>query len=157
MAFRFEKLTLKAQEAVVRAQELALEKGNSQIDPLHLLAALLTESDGIVGPILEKLGVNRGQLDKTVQAELGHFAKVSGGAQPQGSRELNQVLETAQREADAMKDEYVSTEHLLLALTKVESKAKNILQTQRHHRRRPSEGSANRSRQHARNRPNARG
>jgi ATP-dependent Clp protease ATP-binding subunit ClpB len=127
MAFRFDKLTLKAQEAVVRAQELATDRGNAQIDPLHLLAALLTENDGIIGPILERIGVNRQQLDSIIQAELKHFAQVSGGAQPQGSRELNQVLEAAQREADAMKDEFVSTEHLLLALAKVDSKAKNIL------------------------------
>ncbi|MBU4272007.1 MAG: ATP-dependent chaperone ClpB [Planctomycetes bacterium] len=127
MAFRFDKLTLKAQEAVARAQELAADRGHAQIDPLHLLAALLAESDGIVGPILEKIGVNRGQLDQVVQAEMKHFAKVSGGAPPQGSRELNQVLKTAQREADAMKDEFVSTEHLLLALAKVDSKAKNVL------------------------------
>jgi len=127
MAFRFDKLTIKAQEAVAGAQELAADRGHAQIDPLHLLAALLTESDGIVAPILEKIGVNRSQLDQIVQAELKHFAKVSGGAPPQGSRELNQVLETAQREADTMKDEFVSTEHLLLALAKVESKAKNVL------------------------------
>src|SRR3990172_13381214 len=114
MAFRYDKLTLKAQEAVTRAQELAAERGNAQIDPLHLLAALLGENDGIVGPILDRVGVNRGQLDKIVQAELGHFAHVSGGAQPQLSREMNSVLEAAQREADAMKDEFVSTEHLLL-------------------------------------------
>jgi ATP-dependent Clp protease ATP-binding subunit ClpB len=127
MAFRFDKLTLKAQEAVVRAQELATDRGNAQIDPLHLLAALLTENDGIVGPILERVGVNRQHLDSIVQAELEHFVQVSGGAPPQGSRELNQVLEAAQREADGMKDEFVSTEHLLLALAKVDSKAKNIL------------------------------
>jgi ATP-dependent Clp protease ATP-binding subunit ClpB len=127
MAFRFDKLTLKAQEAVVRAQELATDRGNAQIDPLHLLAALLTENDGIVGPILERIGVNRQQLDSIVQAELEHFVQVSGGAPPQGSRELNQVLEAAQREADGMKDEFVSTEHLLLALAKVDSNAKNIL------------------------------
>ena len=127
MAFRFDKLTLKAQEAVARAQELATDRGNAQIDPLHLLAALLTENDGIVGPILERIGVNPQQLDSIIQAELKHFAQVSGGAPPQGSRELNQVLEAAQREADAMKDEFVSTEHLLLALAKVDSKAKNIL------------------------------
>jgi ATP-dependent Clp protease ATP-binding subunit ClpB len=127
MAFRFDKLTLKAQEAVARAQELAADRGHAQIDPLHLLAALIGENDGIVGPILDRIGVNRGQLDKIVQAELGHFARVSGGAPPQASRELNQVLEAAQREADTMKDEFVSTEHLLLALTKVDSKAKNIL------------------------------
>jgi ATP-dependent Clp protease ATP-binding subunit ClpB len=127
MAFRFDKLTLKAQEAVVRAQELATDRGNAQIDPLHLLAALLTENDGIVGPILERIGVNRQHLDSIVQAELKHFVQVSGGAPPQGSRELNQVLEAAQREADGMKDEFISTEHLLLALAKVDSKAKNIL------------------------------
>ena len=109
------------------AQELAADRGHAQIDPLHLLAALLAENDGIVGPILDKLGVNRGQLDKIVQAELGHFAHVSGGAPPQGSRELNQVLEDAQHEADAMKDEFVSTEHLLLALAKVDSKARSVL------------------------------
>jgi ATP-dependent Clp protease ATP-binding subunit ClpB len=127
MAFRFDKLTLKAQEAVVRAQELATDRGNAQIDPLHLLAALLTENDGIVGPILERIGANRQQLDSIIQEELEHFVQVSGGAPPQGSRELNQVLEAAQREADGMKDEFVSTEHLLLALAKVDSKAKNIL------------------------------
>ena len=127
MAFRFDKLTLKAQEAVVRAQELTTDRGNAQIDPLHLLAALLTENDGIVGSIFERIGVNRQQLDSIIQTELKHFAQVSGGAPPQGSRELNQVLETAQHEADAMKDEFVSTEHLLLALAKVDSKARNIL------------------------------
>ena len=127
MAFRFDKLTLKAQEAVARAQELATDRGHAQIDPLHLLAALLAESDGIVGPILDRIGVNRGQLEKIAQAELGHFARVSGGAAPQVSQELNRVLEAAQREADTMKDEFVSTEHLLLALAKIDSKAKNVL------------------------------
>jgi ATP-dependent Clp protease ATP-binding subunit ClpB len=128
MAFRFDKLTLKAQEAVAGAQSLAADRGNPQIDPLHLLAALLNEKDGgIVGPILDKIGVNRAQLDKIVEAELGHFAKVSGGAPPQPGSELNKVLEAAQHEAEAMKDEFVSTEHLLLALTKVDSKAKNVL------------------------------
>ena len=127
MAFRFDKLTLKAQEAVTAAQSLAADKGNPQIDPLHLLAVLLAEKDGIVGPILDKIGVNRAQLDKIVEAELDHFAKVSGGSPPQLSQELNKVLEAAQREAETMKDEFVSTEHLLLALTKVDSKAKNVL------------------------------
>jgi ATP-dependent Clp protease ATP-binding subunit ClpB len=127
MAFRFDKLTLKAQEAVSHAQELAADRGHAQIDPLHLLAVLLTEQDGIIGPIFERIGVNRGQLDRIVQAELGHFAHVSGGAPPQLGPELNRVLEGAQHEADAMKDEFISTEHLLLALTKVDSKAKNVL------------------------------
>ncbi|MGA2798046.1 MAG: Clp protease N-terminal domain-containing protein, partial [Thermoguttaceae bacterium] len=76
MAFRFDKLTLKAQEAVAGAQSLAADNGNPQIDPLHLLAVLLNEKDGgIIGPILDKIGVNRSQLDKIVEAELGHFPK----------------------------------------------------------------------------------
>jgi ATP-dependent Clp protease ATP-binding subunit ClpB len=127
MAFRFDKFTIKAQEAVQRAQQLAADRGNPQIDPLHLLAALLVETEGVVRPILDKVGVNRGQLDGIVEAELNHFPKISGGASPQPAQDLVQVFETAQREADGMKDEFVSTEHLLLALTKVESKAKKIL------------------------------
>ena len=106
---------------------MAAERGHAQIDPLHLLAGLLAEGDGIVNPILQRIGVNRSQLDRIVEAELGHIVRVSGGAPPQVGRELSQVLEAAQREADAMKDEFVSTEHLLLALTKVDSKAKNVL------------------------------
>ena len=128
MAFRFDKLTIKGQEAVMAAQSAAADRGHAQIDPLHLLAGLLAEKEGIVGPLLDRIGANRAQLDKIVEAELSHFAKVSGGATPQPSRELNEVFDAAQREADGLKDEFVSTEHLLLALTKVESKAKRILQ-----------------------------
>ncbi len=127
MAFRFDKFTIKAQEAVQRAQELAAQRGNPQIDPLHLLSALLTEADGVVRPLLDKIGANRGQLESIVESELSHFPKISGGAGPQPAPELINVFETAQREAETMKDEFVSTEHLMLALVKVESKAKRIL------------------------------
>lgn len=78
MAFRFDKFTIKAQEAVQRAQELAADRGNPQIDPLHLLAALLAESEGVVRPIFDKIGVNRQQLDTIVESELGRFPKMSG-------------------------------------------------------------------------------
>jgi ATP-dependent Clp protease ATP-binding subunit ClpB len=127
MAFRFDKFTIKAQEAVQRAQELAADRGNPQIDPLHLLAALLGESEGVVRPLLDKIGVNRQQLDAIVESELSRFPKMSGGAPPQPSQELTQVFEAAQREAATMKDEFVSTEHIVLALTKVDSKAQRIL------------------------------
>lgn len=127
MAFRFDKFTIKAQEAVQRAQEIAADRGNPQIDPLHLLVALLAETEGVVHPLLDKIGVNRGQLDSIVESELNRFPKMSGGASPQPSQELVQVFEAAQREASAMKDEFVSTEHLILALTKVDSKAQRIL------------------------------
>src|SRR3984957_10572930 len=127
MPFRFEKLTIKAQEAVQRAQELAASRGNPQIEAIHLLAALLGEPEGIVGTLLEKIGANRGQLQTIVHAELSHLPRASGGAPPQISANLAAVLETAQREADVMKDEFVSVEHLLLALTKSDSKARQLL------------------------------
>ncbi|MFH1918428.1 MAG: ATP-dependent chaperone ClpB [Planctomycetota bacterium] len=128
MAFPFEKLTIKAQEALERAQSLAADRGHPEIDPLHLLAALLGESDGIVGSIIDRIGANRRQLEGIVDAELGHFPKVAGGAPPQPGSALSRVLQAARELADAMKDDYVSTEHLLMALAKVDSKARNILQ-----------------------------
>jgi ATP-dependent Clp protease ATP-binding subunit ClpB len=127
MAFRFDKLTIKAQETIQHAQELATDAGNPQIEPLHVLAALLDEPEGIVRPVLDKIGANWGQLAQVVRSELGHLPKTSGGAPPQLSRDLNSILETAQQEATSMKDEFVSTEHLLLALTKTASKAKDVL------------------------------
>jgi ATP-dependent Clp protease ATP-binding subunit ClpB len=128
MAFRFDKLTVKSQEAVQRAQHLAVEKGHPEVDPLHLLAALLDEEDGVARPILEKVGVNLAQLRRQVQAELDRRPQVSGGSQPGANRQLMAVLEAAMQEAAAMKDEFVSVEHLLLALTKQESPARQMLQ-----------------------------
>ncbi len=127
MAFRFDKLTTKAQEAVQRAQDLAADRGNPQIEPLHLLAGLLAETEGVVGPVLDKIGVNRQQLDRIVAAELGHLPKISGGSGPQVSEALQKTLEAAQRLATQMQDEFVSTEHLLLALAQADSKVKSVL------------------------------
>jgi ATP-dependent Clp protease ATP-binding subunit ClpB len=127
MAFRMDKLTIKAQESIARAQSLAADLGHPEIDPLHLLASLLDETEGIVGPVLDKIGANRPRLTQIVKSELGHFPKVSGGASPQLNQGLARVLEAAQQAAADMKDEFVSTEHLLLALVKTDSKAKNVL------------------------------
>jgi ATP-dependent Clp protease ATP-binding subunit ClpB len=127
MPFRFDKLTHKSQEAVQHAQELAAEAGNPQMEPLHLLAALLSESEGVVRPVLDKMGVNVSQLAQIVDAELKHLPRSSGGAPPQASRELMTVFENAQGEAGVMHDEFVSTEHLLLALVKTPSKARETL------------------------------
>jgi ATP-dependent Clp protease ATP-binding subunit ClpB len=128
MAFRFDKFTIKAQEAVQAAVELAAERGNPQVTPVHLLAALIGEREGIVRPLLEKIGTDRGHLERIVEAELSHLPKVSGGAQPQPDQELVKVFEAAAGESHQMKDEFVSTDHLLLALAKVPSKAKNVMQ-----------------------------
>jgi ATP-dependent Clp protease ATP-binding subunit ClpB len=128
MAFRFDKLTIKAQEAVAGAQNMASERGNPEIDPLHLLSTLLNEKDGLVRPVLEKIGVRLPQLAEQVMSELNRLPKSSGGSQPNPNRGLTQVLEGSAKEAEQMKDEFVSTEHLLLALTKNTSTAKNLLQ-----------------------------
>jgi ATP-dependent Clp protease ATP-binding subunit ClpB len=127
MAFRFDKLTQKAQEAVQRAQEMAADAGNPQIESLHLLSALVDEQEGIVRPLLDAVGVNQQQLRQMITAELSHLPKASGGAPPQLGAELSRVLEGAQQAATEMKDDFVSTEHLLLALTRVKSKAQDTL------------------------------
>ncbi len=128
MAVRFDKFTVKAQEAVQRAQGLATDRGHQQLDPLHLFAALLEEEQGIVRGLLGKVGANVGQLTKMVESELRHLPRVSGGdGQLHLSSSLNQVFDSAQEHARRMKDEFTSTEHLVLALAAVESKAKELL------------------------------
>src|SRR5687767_893963 len=113
MAFNFNKLTLKAQEAVAGAQSLAQERGNPEMTPLHVLAALVKESEGVVKPLFEKIGVNLRQLDSTVMSELNRLPKSSSSSTPQPSAECRDVLESAARISTEMKDEFVSTEHLL--------------------------------------------
>jgi len=115
---RFDKLTIKSQEAVAEAQSRASTRGHSQITPAHLLAALLGQPEGSTVPILQKIGVSVDRLQAALEALLGRQPKVSGGAQPSLSPAASRVLEAAFREADARKDEYVSTEHLLLAIAR---------------------------------------
>jgi ATP-dependent Clp protease ATP-binding subunit ClpB len=118
MAIRWDKLTVKAQEAVQRANELASEHGNAELLPVHLLAALLEDKEGIVPPVLEKIGVGPQAVLSEVYREIEKLPKVSGGAAQAGmSDALNQLLDRAFKEASNFKDEYVSTEHLLLAAT----------------------------------------
>ena len=123
---RFDKLTVKAQEAVVRAQEMAQERGHSEITPLHLLSALTAEEGGVVGPILQKLGANLGRVRQLVESELQRLPKTSGTQLGMG-RVTDEIFTRAQKEAERLKDEYVSTEHLLLALSDVKSEAKELL------------------------------
>jgi len=115
---RLDKFTQKAQEAIAEAQELALQYNNSQIEPEHLLAALLMQDDGVPVQIVGKLGADPGRMLTDVEAKLREKPKVYGTATQVGiSPALAQVLQVAQREAEQMRDEYVSTEHLLIALT----------------------------------------
>ena len=120
MAIRWDKFTVKAQEAVQRATELASEHGNPELMPVHLLAALLEDREGVVPPILEKIGAGTQVVLNDVYREIERLPKVSGtAAQPTLSQPINQLLDRAFKEADNFKDEYVSTEHLLLATTQI--------------------------------------
>jgi len=128
MAFRFEKLTTKAQEAVAGAQSLAGGKGHPEILPLHLLASLLDESGGIVRPLLQKTGAPVSQLAGMVETELARLPSSSGGHAPNISRDLQKVFEASAKQAETMQDEFVSTEHLLIALVTTASAAKRLLE-----------------------------
>ena len=127
MAFRPDKLTVKAQEAIQSAQQFAESQGHAQIVPLHLVKALLDEQQGIVRPLLEKIGIRVPQLRSIVDADLGKLPRSSGGGQTGASQALRQVLDKAADQADAMKDAFVSTEHLLIALTLVDDQAQRVL------------------------------
>jgi ATP-dependent Clp protease ATP-binding subunit ClpB len=118
MAIKWEKLTVKSQEAVQGAVAHAAENGNPEVLPLHLMAALLEDREGVVIPVLDKVGVPVEQLLSGINSAIQKLPKVQGGAQPGLAQVTQKVLEQAFKEADDFKDEYVSTEHLLLALTK---------------------------------------
>src|SRR5579863_7895301 len=113
---RFEKLTVKAQEALQDAHEVAARHENQEITPLHLLAALVNQADGVVPPLLARLGIRKEALSNDVERELGRLPKVQGFSDQRLGRALNDTLERAFKEADNFKDEYVSTEHLFLAI-----------------------------------------
>ena len=112
---RLDKFTLRAQEAIQAAIELAERNTNQQVEPEHLLSAMLEQPEGIVRPILGKLGTNLAVVLNDVQAAIARFPRVQGGQQYFSPR-TNQAFTTAQKQADKMKDEFISTEHLLLAL-----------------------------------------
>src|SRR5580692_2570349 len=113
---RFDKMTVKAQEAVQESQEIAARYENQAIEPLHLLVALVEQKDGVVPPLLARLGIRPELLMQDVEREISRLPKVQGFGQHNMSRALNDVLERSFDEAEKFKDEYVSTEHLFLAI-----------------------------------------
>ncbi|MGH9458483.1 MAG: ATP-dependent chaperone ClpB [Thermoanaerobaculia bacterium] len=123
------KLTVKAQEAVIEAQNLAREAGHAEFTPEHLLVALLQQEGGIVAPILNRLGANPPQVEMEVTGELAKRSKVGGtNAEPLTSSALRGVFDAAFRSATDFKDEFVSTEHLLLGIADAKgSTAQEIL------------------------------
>ena len=113
---RFDKMTVKAQEALQESQEIAARHENQSVEPLHLLSALIHQPDGVVPPLLARLGIRSELLTEDIEREIGRLPKVQGFTQQTLSRALNQVLEGSFDEATRFKDEYVSTEHLFLAI-----------------------------------------
>jgi ATP-dependent Clp protease ATP-binding subunit ClpB len=122
-----DRLTVKSAEALNEALAIARRNGNPLVYDLHLLLALLGQDESIVVPVLQKIGVSVTALREAVTREIDRLAKQSD-AQPSVSRELNQVFDKAEAEAKSLGDEYVSTEHLLLALANTRgTESKNIL------------------------------
>ena len=127
---RLDKFTLKAQEAIQASQQVAERFGNQQIEPEHIVRAMLEENEGVIPPLLGKIGANQAQLIEAFEAAIDKFPKVSGAAMGQVyiSPRTKNVLDKAFAEAEQMKDEYVSLEHILLAVTEdKEGEAARIL------------------------------
>src|SRR5712691_7172239 len=132
MAIRWDKLTLKAQEAVQRANDIASEHGNPDLLLAHLLQALVQDREGIVPPILEKIGASPEAVTAQARQVIERLPKVSGGGatQAQLSPNVSKALENAFKEAERFKDEFVSTEHLLLAIADGKDDAARLLTAQ---------------------------
>ena len=126
MAIRWDKFTVKSQEAVQQAQSRASELGNPELQPVHLLLALVEDRDGVIPAVLEKVGVPIERLESDLHRVEEKLPRVAGSAaQPGPSQALTRALEQAFREAGNFKDEYVSTEHLLLGMTHLKGDAAN--------------------------------
>jgi ATP-dependent Clp protease ATP-binding subunit ClpB len=124
---RFDRLTLKAQEALQESQSLARSHGHPEVRPLHLVLALTRQPEGIVAPILEKLGADPRAVAAAAEVRLQSLPKVEGQPEIGLSRALQDVLEVAETAAKEFQDEYVSTEHLLLAMVRGKGEAADLL------------------------------
>lgn len=126
----FDKFTHKSQEAIINAQIIAQDYGQQYIEALHLLASLLQQSDSLIRPVLEKMKINPDDIEVHVFTMIEKLPKVSVASSVgtvQGTAEIAMILERAKKEAEKLGDEYISTEHLLLALVGIKSKAQGIL------------------------------
>lgn len=114
---RIDKFTHKAQEAIQQAQHLAGEYNHPNIEPVHLLKALIEQPDGVVPSMLRRIGVDVSLLSQSIDQELAKMPRATGSSMQVGlSRQLTEILQEAENIAAAMKDQYTSTEHLLMAM-----------------------------------------
>ncbi|MEA3398656.1 MAG: AAA family ATPase [Patescibacteria group bacterium] len=126
----FNKFTNKSQEAIINAQIIAQDNGQQQIEAMHILSALLNQSESLVRPILEKMKIKSSIMDAQINKIIDKLPKVnisSNVGTVQGTAEVAMILERAKKEADKMGDEYISTEHLFLSLIGIKSKAQELL------------------------------
>ena len=132
MKMNYQKLTLKSQEAFQNAQEIALNYNNQSLEPIHLLAALVQDQNGIACDILDKVGANTKYLKIAINEALQKLPKVAGADSGNlfVSNQLGDVLNNSFKEADSMGDKYASVEHLLIGLTVVKSTASQLLTAQ---------------------------
>ena len=128
---RLDKFTLKAQEALQAAQSLADQASHQAIEPEHVLLALIQQREGVVGPILGKLGARPDAIQRALEDEIGRLPGVRGGSGHYLGERLRVVLERAKSEAERLRDEYVSTEHILIAIAQErEGAAARVLASQ---------------------------
>src|SRR6476646_9223737 len=130
MAIRWDKFTVKSQEAIQQATELASQNGNPELLPMHILATLLQDREGIITPVITRLGANPANVLSQLTERIARLPKVSGGGVVDArlSASAQKILDQAFKEADKFKDEYVSTEHLLLAIAEDKDKANEAQQ-----------------------------
>src|SRR5450830_116892 len=113
---RLDKLTLKTQEAFEDAQKIMSEHSHQQMESEHLLLGLLRQDEGLVRQILKKLEINIVNLEDQVQTAVGRLPKISGAGGPYVSQGLSKIIDLAWKEAERLKDEYLSTEHIFLGM-----------------------------------------
>src|SRR5215212_4654043 len=125
---QIDRFTTKSQEALEAAAGLAAAKHHTEVQPEHLLAVLLEQSEGVIPPVLRKVGTSPAEIRRVVNAALDDLPTITAGArEPANARELLDVLRAAEREAGELRDEYISTEHLLIALSEAPGAAGDAL------------------------------
>ena len=123
----YENFTIKVQEALQESSSIANKNDNAEISPEHVLEALLEQQDGLIVPVVERIGVNANELNTRVKELIKSNPKVSGAAQVYFSSQLQKILANSEKEMAAFKDQYLSTEHILLAMSESESAAGDLL------------------------------
>lgn len=127
---RPDKFTVKMQEALQSALDLTSKHGQQEIDNEHFLLALLQQSEGLARPLLEKMGVATSSVMTQLESQIATRSRVQGGAQPFVGNDLRKTIDQAEKEQEKLKDEYLSAEHYLLALSDEKNKAASFLKEQ---------------------------